>query len=104
MVNVGLVTGPSKPRAREAPRTNVVFPAPSSPSSSTTSPACSVAASAAPAASVAAALVVVIVLSLEALRGVAQGQADADEHQHDAGEHEDARVQAGTGQLAGRRR
>src|SRR3954467_6047330 len=92
MVNVGLVTGPSKPSARAAPRTNVVLPAPISPSSRTTSPGRSVAASAAPAASVAAALVVVE-LSSGALRGVAHAQAGADEHEHHAGEHQDAGVQ-----------
>ena len=36
--NVGDVTGPSTPRLRSAPRTNVVLPAPSSPETSTTSP------------------------------------------------------------------
>src|SRR3954452_19848390 len=38
MVKVGLVTGAVTPSARAAPRTNVVFPAPNSPSTSTTSP------------------------------------------------------------------
>src|SRR5918992_2875126 len=37
-VNVGLVTGPAIPRARQAPRMNVVFPEPSSPETVTTSP------------------------------------------------------------------
>src|SRR4051794_20207313 len=52
MVNVGLVTFAVTPSARQAPRTNVVFPAPSSPLTSTTSPGSSVAARRAPAASV----------------------------------------------------
>src|SRR3954452_14058608 len=52
MVNVGLVTFAVTPRARAAPRTNVVLPAPSSPLTSTTSPGSSSAASRAPAASV----------------------------------------------------
>src|SRR5882672_10748604 len=38
-VKVGLVTGTSIPRERQAPRTNVVLPAPSSPETVTTSPA-----------------------------------------------------------------
>ena len=38
IVKVGLVTGPSTPSARHAPRTNVVFPLPSSPLTRTTSP------------------------------------------------------------------
>ena len=38
IVKVGLVTGPSTPSARHAPRTNVVLPLPSSPLTSTTSP------------------------------------------------------------------
>ena len=38
IVNVGLVTGPSTPSARHAPRTNVVLPEPSSPETVTTSP------------------------------------------------------------------
>src|SRR3954470_22946379 len=52
IVKVGLVTFAVTPNARQAPRTNVVFPAPSSPLTSTTSPASSPAASRAPAASV----------------------------------------------------
>src|SRR6476469_1245411 len=52
MVKVGLVTLAVTPSARQAPRTNVVLPAPSSPLTSTTSPARSPAASRAPAASV----------------------------------------------------
>src|SRR3954452_131199 len=52
MVNVGLVTFAVTPSARQAPRTNVVLPAPSSPLTSTTSPGSSSAASRAPAASV----------------------------------------------------
>src|SRR6185436_15400881 len=44
--------GPVTPKLRSAPRTNVVFPAPSSPETSTTSPGRRRAASAAPAASV----------------------------------------------------
>jgi hypothetical protein len=51
-VNVGLVTFAVTPNARQAPRTKVVFPAPSSPLTSTTSPARSPDASRAPAASV----------------------------------------------------
>ena len=39
------VIGPSTPRLRSAPRTNVVFPAPRSPDTSTTSPGASVLAS-----------------------------------------------------------
>ena len=38
IVNVGLVTRSCTPSARHAPRTNVVFPAPSSPDTVTTSP------------------------------------------------------------------
>ncbi len=38
MVKVGLVTCPSTPSARHAPRTNVVLPEPSSPETVTTSP------------------------------------------------------------------
>src|SRR3954449_2867097 len=52
MVNVGLVTFAVTPSARQAPRTNVVLPAPSSPLTSTTSPGPRSAASRAPAASV----------------------------------------------------
>src|SRR3954454_12870667 len=52
MVKVGLVTLAVTPRARHAPRTKVVLPAPSSPLTSTTSPGPSPAASRAPAASV----------------------------------------------------
>src|SRR3954468_19928042 len=52
MVKVGLVTFAVTPSGRHAPRTNVVFPAPSSPLTRTTSPASSSAASRAPAASV----------------------------------------------------
>src|SRR3954452_6144003 len=52
MVKVGLVTLAVTPSARQAPRTRVVFPAPSSPLTSTTSPARRPAASRAPAASV----------------------------------------------------
>ena len=43
--NVGDVIGPSTPRLRSAPRTNVVFPAPRSPDTSTTSPGASALAS-----------------------------------------------------------
>src|SRR3954467_985657 len=50
MVYVGLVTAPSTPSARHAPRTNVVLPAPSSPLTSTMSPGSRRAASDAPAA------------------------------------------------------
>ena len=57
-VKVGLVTGPSTPKARAAPRTKVVLPAPSSPLTSTTSPGRRRAASCAPAASVSLALAV----------------------------------------------
>src|SRR4051812_6672140 len=56
MVNVGLVTGPSTPSARQAPRTKVVLPLPSSPCTSTTSPGSSRRPSSAPRASVASAL------------------------------------------------
>src|SRR5436305_4180659 len=56
MVNVGLLTAPPTPRARHAPLTNVVFPAPSSPSTSTTCPGLSRPASLAPSASVSAGL------------------------------------------------
>src|SRR5262245_51557743 len=45
--------GPVTPRLRNAPRTNVVFPAPRSPETSTTSPGFRRAASSAPTASVA---------------------------------------------------
>src|SRR6476661_783577 len=45
MVKVGLETGPVTPRARAAPRTNVVLPAPSSPATPTTSPTARSAAS-----------------------------------------------------------
>src|SRR5205085_8966731 len=54
MVKVGLVTGPVTPRARAAPRTNVVFPEPSSPETVTTSPGSSSAASWAASSSVSA--------------------------------------------------
>ena len=37
-MNVGLVTGEVTPSARQAPRTNVVLPEPSSPETLTTSP------------------------------------------------------------------
>ena len=47
MVKVGLVTGPWTPSARQAPRTNVVLPEPSSPETVTTSPGRSSAASSA---------------------------------------------------------
>src|SRR5450631_1852433 len=56
MVNVGLVTGTATPSSRQAPRTNVVLPAPSSPSTSTASPAARSPASRARSASVSAAL------------------------------------------------
>src|SRR5436305_8722807 len=52
MLNVGLRTGTLTPRARQAPRTKVVLPAPRSPSTSTTSPGRSRRASSAPRASV----------------------------------------------------
>src|SRR5690349_23198872 len=52
MVNVGLDTGSRTPSARAAPRTNVVFPVPSSPETVTTSPARNRAASRAASASV----------------------------------------------------
>src|SRR3954454_17792227 len=58
IVNVGLVTGSVTPSARQAPRTNVVLPLPSSPVTSTTSPGRSRAASSAPAASVSSGRVV----------------------------------------------
>src|SRR5690349_17261227 len=59
MVKVGLVTGPVTPRARHAPRTNVVLPEPSSPETVTTSPGASSAASSA------------------AMRSVSPGEADS---------------------------
>src|SRR5690349_18255057 len=86
--NVGLVTGPSTPRACSAPRTNVVLPAPSSPETSTTSPGRRVAASSAPARSVASALV----------DRTAQGEARA--QQRRAGERDQPGVGARIGQLA----
>src|SRR3954470_21136769 len=60
MVKVGLETGSRTPRARAAPRTNVVFPAPSSPETRTTSPGRSRAASRAASASVSAGEFVVL--------------------------------------------
>src|SRR3954454_20574950 len=54
MVKVGLVTGPSMPKARQAPRTKVVLPLPSSPETVTTSPTRRVLASRAATASVSA--------------------------------------------------
>src|SRR5581483_7302864 len=54
IVKMGLVTGTVTPSSLHAPRTSVVFPAPSSPATSTTSPGRSVAASRAPIASVSA--------------------------------------------------
>src|SRR5918997_502725 len=52
MVKVGLVIGPSTPSERQAPRTSVVFPVPSSPETVTTSPSLRSAARRAPTASV----------------------------------------------------
>ena len=53
-MKVGLVTGTVTPSARQAPRTKVVLPLPSSPETVTTSPARSSRASAAATASVSA--------------------------------------------------
>src|SRR4051812_15238126 len=98
MVNVGLVTGPATPSAWQAPRTNVVFPAPISPRTSTRSPGASLAARSAAAASVAS--------GLELLIGRAHAQAGTGQHEREAGQEHEAQVAAGVGQVArrGRRR
>ena len=70
--NVGLVTGPSTPSARSAPRTNVVFPAPSSPETSTTSPGAAGRASRAPSRSVWSGPVVTTAVSLGAMSTTAR--------------------------------
>src|SRR3954447_18423490 len=93
MVNVGLVTGPATPSARQAPRTNVVFPAPISPRTSTRSPGASRAASSPAAVSVAS--------GLELLIGRAHAQAGTGQHEREAGEEHQAQVAAGVRQVAG---
>src|ERR1700716_2771155 len=58
--NVGLATGAEDPMPRATPRTNVVFPAPSSPVNSTMSPACIRLPTRSPKASVSAGDVVIV--------------------------------------------
>src|SRR4051794_12175830 len=94
MVNVGLVTGPDTPSAWQAPRTNVVLPAPISPRTSTRSPGASLAARSAAAASVPA--------GLELLIGRAHAQAGTGENERQPGEEHQARVAAGVWQVARR--
>src|SRR3954470_18480840 len=91
---VGDVIGPVTPSARRAPRTNVVFPAPSSPETSTTSPGFRPAASSAPARSVASGPSVT----------EARTERDAGTQQEHAAERERPRVDARVGQRIGRRR
>src|SRR5688500_5949632 len=89
------------PSARAAPRTKVVFPAPTSPLRTTTSPGRSSAATRAPSASVSAADRV----RCRSLEGVgidrAQPQADAEEDERRADERQRARVGAGVGEPLG---
>src|SRR4051812_7469821 len=101
MVNVGLVTCSVTPRARQAPRTKVVFPAPISPRTSTTSPARSPAASSAASASVSWADAVT--LALAPLIGRAQAQTDSAEQEGQPDQRDGARVATRAGQLGGRR-
>src|SRR3954469_21780463 len=96
MVNVGLVTGPETPSAWQAPRTNVVLPAPISPRTSTMSPGASRAARSAAAASVPA--------GLELLIGRAHAQAGPGQHQREAGEEHQAQVGARVRKRVGRGR
>src|SRR3954454_21134052 len=91
--NVVDVTGPSTPRLRSAPRTNVVLPAPSSPETSTTSPGASVLASRAPARSVSSGPAVSSIRLTEAR---AEGYATAE--QQDAGDGDRPAVDACVGQ------
>src|SRR3954447_20372623 len=96
MVNVGLTTGSATPSALAAPRTKVVFPAPSSPETSTTSPAERRSASFAPAASVSA--------GPEDRSGKrpthAAPQADAGDHDPGPQQRQDARIRARACELA----
>src|SRR5213083_1988712 len=91
MLKLGLVTGTSTPSARQAPRTNVVLPAPSSPETSTTSPGPSVAARSAASASVSRAEVVSALAP--GMRPAPEGEAAEQEHEADRGDRED--VEAG---------
>src|SRR3954469_364417 len=91
--NVGEVTGPSTPSARSAPRTNVVFPAPSSPEISTTSPGARVAASRAPARSVSSGAAVSSVGA-----GNSNAEREAGAEQERAAERHRPRVDARVGQ------
>src|ERR687891_2912682 len=95
MVNVGLVTGPWTPRARAAPRTKVVLPAPSSPETRTTSPGCRRRASCAASASVSAGDAV----SVAAMAGAAP-QHEPGRDERDPGQRQRREVQAGARQLS----
>src|SRR5207248_9323563 len=96
MVNVGLVTALRTPSARQAPRTNVVFPAPSSPATRTTSPGFSDTASFAASAPVSAGPVVSETLrrSVPPIAQPAQREAGAEPQQ--AGGDDPAHVHAGS--------
>src|SRR5258707_13634857 len=100
MVNVGLVTGPWTPSARQAPRTNVVLPAPSSPATRTTSPGRSVAARAAARPSVSCGPDVSATAAPSApAMGQAQAQGDARQEQDEPAAPAAAHVEAGAPQL-----
>src|SRR5204863_4665444 len=98
IVKVGLVIGPLTPRRRQAPRTNVVFPAPISPETRITSPGRRSAAARAPIASVSSGPAVSNRSGSEPLIGGAQAQADAEQEERDPGQPEDARVRSRVGQ------
>src|SRR5688500_4572685 len=101
MVNVGLVIGPSTPRARAAPRTNVVLPAPSTPDTSTTSPGVRRRESRAPAASVSAGPAVSKTSGKRPAH--ADPQAGAGEDEARAQQRDQRRIAPGAGKLATRR-
>src|SRR5215212_3778821 len=94
-MNVGLVTGTATPRARAAPRTKVVLPAPSSPETRTTSPGSRRCARSAASASVSAGEAV----SVAAMAGAAaQDEPGGDERE--ARERQRREVQAGARELS----
>src|SRR5437763_8208631 len=99
MVNVGLVTALRTPSARQAPRTNVVFPAPSSPATRTTSPGFSDTASFAASASVSAGPVVSETLRPSGPPIGQPAQREAGAEQQQAGGDDQAHVQAGAWEL-----
>src|SRR5215211_4902736 len=105
MVNVGLVTGTPTPRARAAPRTKVVLPAPSSPDTRTTSPGTRRSARRAASASVSAGEAV----SASAMAGpAAQDEPGGDERDPGQGQRREVQARArqlsAAARLGGRRR